>query len=143
MKLMVIIDKFPKGLMSVASMLLIVYLSLDDNPFEADRVLLFEGADKVAHCLMYAFLTLILALDFSKFYRNIGAMHMGICALFAFAFSVLMEYLQGAMNMGRSFSLTDMIANFVGIFFGFLLALSFLRKLLRSAGSNFVRKKDL
>ena len=66
-----LVEKMPKGLMSIMTILLITYLSLDDNPFDANDVRLFEGMDKVVHCIMYWFLALILMIDWTKINNNI------------------------------------------------------------------------
>ena len=117
-----LVEKMPKGLMSIMTILLITYLSLDDNPFDANDVRLFEGMDKVVHCIMYWFLALILMIDWTKIknYIKISAVSMWVCVAIAFAFSALMEYLQDAMGLGRAASWADALANFTGTILGFL-----------------------
>lgn len=117
-----IIKKIPTGLLSVLTIALIAYLSLDDDPFDASRVQLFEDADKVVHAIMYAFLTCVLVFDCAKSKISVGLKVKSIClcALVAFAFSMLMEYLQDAMGLGRAADIGDVIANFTGTVIGFL-----------------------
>lgn len=117
-----IINKIPTGLLSLLTMGLILYVSLDSNPFEVNKIELFYGADKVIHGLMYFVLASVLIFDCAK-YKNPGTLNVGqsiLCALAAFVFSVLMEVLQGAMGLGRAASVGDGIANFVGALIGFM-----------------------
>lgn len=122
MKINVIINRIPKGLMSILIVMIISYLSLDKDPFDVNKVRLFEGADKVVHCIMYWVMTLVFMVDWAKFRypKKITVSSMWVCAVVAFAFSLLMEYLQDAMNLGRAASVNDVIANFIGTILGFL-----------------------
>ena len=123
MKINVIINRIPKGLMSLLIVMIVAYLSLDKNPFDANEVHLFEGADKVVHCIMYWVMTLIFMIDWAKFRypKKITVLSMWVCVALAFAYSLLMEYLQDAMKLGRAASTNDAIANFIGTLLGFLL----------------------
>ena len=117
-----VIEKMPKGLLSIATMMLIAYLSLDSDPFDAHRIRLFEGADKVAHCIMYCFLSLAIMMDVAKIKKSkrSDSSVLCLCAIASFAYSVAMEYLQGMMNQGRSASMGDVVANMIGVILGFV-----------------------
>ena len=115
-----IIKRIPTGVFTALVAGLIAYLSLDGDPFDANRVKLFEGADKVIHAIMYFTLVSVLLFDTAKrmFPKNISTLVVVLCAALAFAYSVLMEYLQGAMGLGRSASVYDAVANLVGVLAG-------------------------
>ena len=116
-----VFNKIPTGVMSVTLVLLITYLSLDSNPFDANRLRLFEGADKVVHGCMYMTLSAILNIDYIKYCypEKIGSLKIVICAVIAFIYSIAMEFLQGAMDAGRAASVEDAIANMIGCVLGF------------------------
>lgn len=116
-----IIRKIPTGLLSVLSMALVAYLSLDNDPFSTSHVKLFPGADKVIHVIMYFCLAVVFIIDYSKHRhpRSPKTDKMCMFAFAAFVYGVVMELLQGSMGQGRSVSLADAIANFVGAAAGF------------------------
>lgn len=117
-----IIKNIPAWVLSSVTIALILYASLDTNPFDAQHIRLFEGADKVVHCVMYFTLSVALIFDWAKqrYPHEINAKGVILCALIAFVFSVIMELMQGAMGLGRSASVADAIANFIGALSGFL-----------------------
>lgn len=121
-KLNKIFKVIPLGVSSVIVLVLIAYLSLDRDPFDASKTILFPGADKVIHGIMYFTLSVVFCFDYIKQRgcRPIKTYCLCICALVAFAYSVLMEYLQGIMDIGRSASIYDAIANFVGALLGLI-----------------------
>ena len=110
------------GLLSILVLALIAYISLDSDPFDANRIQLFPGADKVIHGIMYFTLSSVFCFDYIKQRNNrvIKFYCLCICALLAFIYSVLMEYLQGVMDLGRSASVLDAVANFIGAFMGLI-----------------------
>ena len=125
-----VIGKLPKGLLSMLTLALIAYASLDADPFDAHRIRLFEGSDKVVHCIMYCFLSLALMVDVAKVkcVNLLNVNVMSVCSIVAFAYSVTMEYLQGMMNQGRSASIGDVVANMIGVILGFVIMRSILKK---------------
>lgn len=126
-----IIKNVPTCLTTVALSALIAYLSLDSNPFDVNRVKLFEGADKLVHCIMYFCLSVVCIFDCAKvFYPNrLKTLLVVLCACIAFMFSMLMELLQGVMEIGRAASLGDMIANLIGTLGGlFFMKYYFLKR---------------
>lgn len=116
-----IVKNVPTCLTTVALSALIVYLSLDSNPFDVNRVRLFEGADKLVHCVIYFCLSAVCVFDCAKIiYPNrLKTVLVILCACVAFMFSLLMELLQEFMNVGRAASLGDIIANLIGISGGY------------------------
>lgn len=115
-----IIKRVPTGLFTAIVLGLIAYVSLDGDPFDANRVKLFEGADKVIHAIMYFTLVSVMLFDSAKkrFPKKMSALVVLACATLAFAYSVLMEYLQDVMGIGRSASIYDAIANLIGVLLG-------------------------
>lgn len=113
----------PVGLMSIIILGVIAYVSLDGDPFDAHRIILFEGADKVIHAIMYLTLTAVFLFDLAKYRRTdmLSVKYFVISAVTAFIYSGLMEYLQHIMGLGRSASVGDLVANFVGVCLGVLL----------------------
>lgn len=116
-----IIRKVPVCITSVILTALITYLSLDGNPFDVNRVRLFEGADKVAHCIMYFCLSSVYIFDCAKilYPKKTGFVSVAFCAYMAFMFSLLMEILQELMGIGRAASIGDVIANLAGALGGY------------------------
>lgn len=122
MKINVIINRIPKGLMSILIVMIVAYISLDKNPFDTNKISLFEGADKVIHCIVYCVMTLIFMVDWAKirYPKNITILSMWVCVAISFVYSLLMEYMQDAMQLGRTASVYDVIANLIGALLGFL-----------------------
>jgi VanZ family protein len=86
-------------------------------PQDLPKVPLFPGADKIIHFLMYLVFSLLScwALRTEKhFYR------LFLIILISIGWGILMEYIQLAMHMGRSFSFYDVFANSLGVFVGIL-----------------------
>lgn len=117
-----IVRNIPKGVLSATVVALILYVSLDSNPFDVQQVCLFEGVDKIIHALMYFSLAVALIFDLAKvlYPRDVNTFGLIICTFVAFGFSVVMELLQDAMELGRAASVGDGIANFIGALLGFL-----------------------
>jgi VanZ family protein len=96
--------------------LLVVFLSLFPEPPE---VIEFEQSDKLGH--LVAYLTLML------WFTNIhpGRNQRISLSMAFFAMGAILEFLQGLSGY-RTFQYTDMVANGVGIFLGWLLAKTWL-----------------
>ena len=75
--------------------------------------------DKFEHTLAYT----VLALWFAGIYPRSRYM---IIAIGLFVMGLVIEWAQGAMNLGRQSDFRDLIANSVGIAFGLALALTWL-----------------
>lgn len=107
----------PYGVFTVLTLALIAYLSLADDPFSSSHLLAFKGADKVVHCLLYFFATIVVILDFAKWRlpHHVKKEKMLAFASFMIVYGALMEVGQLAMQGGRSFDLWDILANAVGV----------------------------
>lgn len=116
------VNKLPKGMFTFITLFLIIYISLDSNPFDVNKIHLFPGADKIIHALMYGFLVMVSVFDISKI-KSYSKPCFGLymCSvLFSIIVGVLMEFLQESMNLGRGFDLYDIYADAVGAIIGFL-----------------------
>ena len=94
-------------------------------PKDLPHIKLFWQADKIIHFLMYFNFSLIFnwgiksELNYNRFYLVVPV---------TIGWGVLMEILQLAMHVGRSFSYLDMLANSVGVFTGLVVYFRLSRK---------------
>ena len=56
----------PNWVISTVVLLLIIYISLDSNPLDINSIILFEGADKLIHFIMYFVLCSAYIIDYAK-----------------------------------------------------------------------------
>lgn len=98
----------------VAYLGLIVALSLLP-PNDLPQIQLFRGADKVIHTMMYLGFSLLSCWTL-RIEKHLS--RTVIIILISIGWGVLMEYIQRAMHMGRSFSVYDILANILGVFTG-------------------------
>lgn len=110
------LSRVPGGLLSLATTVLILWLTLSPDPIGGIDIPLFKGADKVIHALMFGFLTCMILLDRQ---RRRGWKHMGwgavaISATLSSALGIGIEFAQDTMQLGRSKEISDMIADCAG-----------------------------
>lgn len=120
----------PVGLVSFIATAFVAYMSLSVNPMDVNDLPLFPGADKIAHIILYYFLTLAYIFDYSNhiYPHHIKLnIELALCAS-AFVLGVLMEAGQGFLDMGRSMSFYDGIANLVGVLLCFISEKLFIMK---------------
>lgn len=113
----------PSGLMSAVVLLAISYFSLAKDPIGGQDYILFEGADKVAHFLMYLTAAIAFIADAVKF-RYPHSCKVGVqlaLTVTAITVGLLMEVGQLAMNLGRLYDHWDILANSLGAVSGFAL----------------------
>ena len=111
----------PKGLMSLLVTALIVYLSLDSNPFSLGKLHLFWGSDKVAHVLMYFVCAIAYLLDFAKFrfpHKTRFSQELAVTSC-AIILGGMMEVAQLAIDNGRGYDPLDWLADAIGALAGF------------------------
>jgi len=106
-----------KKILFLGYLLIISMMSLmpSDN---LPHLVLFPYADKLVHCFMYAGFTFLLFLAWPerfRGYRQLYPLLLVLCWGFA------MEYMQGIGNAGRSFELSDELANIAGFIPGWVL----------------------
>jgi VanZ family protein len=102
--------------------LAILFLSvLPQKALQNDSIVLFEGADKIAHFLMYASLMFLWGIN-KKNVINLqnkkNWLHLGI--LYCIVIGISAEIIQYYTTLGRSFELNDIIANISGTIVMFL-----------------------
>lgn len=119
MKLQLSLPRFlPTALVLIA----ILYLSLASDPVPYEGGFFnFKGADKIVHCLMYLGLTGVFCFDF---YRKGNIKKESGYIIAAFAVAIILggciEILQEEMQMGRSGSFYDFIADVAGAVIGII-----------------------
>lgn len=102
---------------TLAVIILILYLTLLPKPFGEEDLPLFEGADKVAHFMMFGGLTGTFLYDRWRFDRPLGMRGALVVALCSAILGAMVEWLQDAMGLGRTGNdLYDALANAAGAF---------------------------
>lgn len=110
------LTKWPAWVLTIIVSLTILWLTLVPHPLGDDEPMLFPGADKVVHGLMFGGLTLVILLDYQRKHQWLPLLPgfvWGI-ALLSALIGVTIEYLQLWMELGRGFEVTDMIADATG-----------------------------
>lgn len=122
----------PKWLLTALTVALILWLTLAPDPLGEETPVLFPGADKIVHGLMFGFLTVMVLLDRTRQngWRKIPGWLIFVVMLATSAFGIAIEFVQRAMEMGRGFETADMIADCTGA-----IAAAYLWKLLQSCWS--------
>lgn len=115
-----LIGKVPTGLLSVLTVLLILWLTLAPHPTGEIEIPLFPGADKVVHLLMFAFLTCIVLLETMKHssWKPLSLVKIAFIAFGCAIFGFVIELVQHLMGLGRSFEVLDILADSAGAFGG-------------------------
>lgn len=100
----------------------IIYACLTPND-QMPNVHFFEGFDKVMHFLFHA--TLIFLLLTYKLLKNAANWWAALSIVIELAFGLSIEYIQRALDTGRSFSVEDILANCLGLLVGIIIYLFF------------------
>ena len=106
-----------RRLLCLIYLFMIIFLSLSP-PSQFPKIILFPGADKLIHLLMYAGLGWLIMWAFYK--RNLSKPIRIFLFLSVPVWGALMELMQLFMHQGRSFSWFDILANLVGAVLGVL-----------------------
>lgn len=93
----------------------ILWLTLAPHPLPENHIELFEGADKIVHCLMFLTLTLAFLFDLSDYKNKLSWAGVTISSICIMIFAAFDEWMQGAMAMGRTTEVYDFIADCAGI----------------------------
>ncbi len=102
---------------TLAVIVLILYLTLLPQPFGEEEIPLFPGADKIAHFMMFGGLTGTFIFDRWRWDRPLNMRGALMTALCCAAFGALVEWLQSAMQLGRTGNdIYDALANTAGAF---------------------------
>ena len=117
-----LLKAIPNWILSTMVLLLVTYISLDSNPMNINRIVLFKGADKLIHFIMYFVLCSTFIIDYAKsrmpHHTKIGT-ELSFCCL-CIALGLLFEILQVTITEYRTFEIYDLIANTIGSIVGFL-----------------------
>ena len=111
-----LIDKIPTGILSGATIALILWLTLAPHPTGDLDLPLFPGADKVVHALMFGFLSFVILMETMKKrgWKPVPLATVGLIALLSALFGVGIEVLQHLMGLGREFETLDILADSAG-----------------------------
>lgn len=110
------LSRIPAWLFTILTLTLIFWLTLSPRPFGDEEIPLFPGADKIAHALMFGFLTAMMLLDHQRkrSWRRSPARHAAIAAAVSAVIGIGIEFAQKWMNQGRGFEVADMAADTLG-----------------------------
>lgn len=107
----------PKYQLTAIVTVMILYLTLLPQPLGEEDFQLFDGADKVVHFIMFGGLTGTFIFDRWRMHRPLSLRGALITALCSALFGAVIEWLQSAMQLGRTGNdLYDAIANTLGAF---------------------------
>lgn len=115
-RLVGIVDRVPAWLPTIVCLLAIGWMTLSPKPLGDVSVPLFEGADKLAHGVMFFGLTLCVLFDtlHARGCRRLGLPAVAVIAVVCMGIGVGVEFLQAYMDDGRSFEFLDMVADAFG-----------------------------
>ena len=110
------LEKIPSWMLSGICLVAILWLTLVPDPIGDIEPPLFPGVDKVVHAIMFGGLTFCLLLDRKrktdwvplKWWFIIGA------AAVSALIGLIIEFMQGWMDVGRSYDILDFIADCAG-----------------------------
>ena len=111
-----LIGIFPTGVLSGLTLALILWLTLVPHPVGKVDLPLFPGADKVAHAVMFGFLTLVILTELMKYkgWMSLSLPLIGLVSLLCAVFGIVVEVVQEAMGLGRTFETLDILADSAG-----------------------------
>lgn len=109
-------DKIPTGIPTGVIIALILWLTLSPNPTGDIKVTFWDGFDKVAHGIMFGFLTLTVLLELMKkiHWNHVMMPLVALVAFLSSIFGLIVEIAQRAMGLGRTFEIYDMLADASG-----------------------------
>jgi VanZ family protein len=110
------LEALPPWILTAMTLLAILWLTLFPDPLGEETPMLFEGADKVVHAVMFGGLAYVMMLDWQRRRSWIKESIVRVVsyALVAAVVGIAIEYIQQAMALGRSFDVKDMLADAVG-----------------------------
>ena len=113
----------------------ILWLTLAPRPIGDAHIAMFEGADKIVHAIMMGTLTSALLYDYYRSHKGnknclTGKLLMKTCVAVAI-FSIVDEWAQSSMHMGRSGDIADLIADIIGIVLAALITPPLLKRIIR------------
>ncbi len=130
MKIIKILNALPSWLLSGLCLVAILWLTLAPRPLGDNEIMLFPGADKVVHFLMFGGFVFCIVLDWVRqhSWRRAPA-GVAVAAIAAgVGLAVLTEILQQTMQLGRTFEAADMAADISGAIISGIVTAAFLHK---------------
>lgn len=111
-----IIENLPPWLLTAVTTAAILWLTLAPRPLGDMKPELFPGADKVVHAIMFGGLLLMIYVDKARSarWRPLHAFFIVAAMLVVIFFGTTIEFIQGSMNIGRSFDTCDILADAAG-----------------------------
>lgn len=100
---------------SLLTLMVVLYATLWPEPVGAKESMLFPGADKLIHAIMMGGLVSAFLFDRRRHGRPLTFKVIIIFGICGVAFSILDEYAQEAMLLGRHFEFLDLLADTGGI----------------------------
>lgn len=109
------IRRLPRWSATIVTFMAILWLTLAPHPVPQTDILLFPGADKVIHAIMFGGLAGALYFDlWRKGVRPISWKSLCAGAVASSIAGGIIEILQYSMGLGRSFEWTDILADTAG-----------------------------
>lgn len=119
-----ILYNLPPYTFSIIILSVILYLTLDPDPLPDNEFRLFPGADKLIHAIMFAAMAGAIALD--RWRRGevkaVSCNSLALYALIASAMGGVIEFMQRAMDVGRSADVWDFVGDTIGAIIGVIVA---------------------
>ena len=117
-RIRVFLRRLPPMTLSLLTAGAILWLTLAPKPLGEEPPRLFEGADKIAHAIMFGGLAMMMLLDWQR--RNgwlpVTFPRAFLVALISSAFGGIIEISQAEMGLGRGFEWGDIVADTLGAF---------------------------
>ena len=113
------LSRWPRWILSVITVLAILWLTLAPKPLGDEPPPLIPGADKLAHSIMFGGLVWMMLLDWQRSHewRKVDIKYAFCVASISSLFGIFIEILQKFMGLGRGFEIADIIADIIGSFF--------------------------
>lgn len=118
------LQRIPVWTLSALLIGAVLWLTLASKPLGDDAPKLFDGADKIAHALMFGVIAAAVMYDWQRSgpRRCLSAAAIVVIAIGTALFGAATEWMQDAMHVGRSFEWGDMAADAAGALVAALIA---------------------
>lgn len=115
----------------------VLYATLWPDPTGDVSMVWFPGADKLIHAVMMGGLASAVLFDRRRSGRILTRRFIAGVAIGTIAFSVLDEFGQGLMNLGRTTEALDFFANAGGVVLGCLLATPVINRIFKKSKPDY------
>ncbi|MCM1292090.1 MAG: GNAT family N-acetyltransferase [Bacteroides sp.] len=127
--------RLPAPVLSIIAVVTLLIVTLIPRVPEIETVS-FPMADKCAHLLMFGLVSTAILMDFCRRKLRFRFIYWSIIAVLVTLLGIIIEYLQDAMNMGRSADAWDAVADGIGAFLIPLIFLPVIRRLIKREHCN-------